>query len=318
MMQYGNVPGISKPISRLVQGTIMVSSKEEERSFKLLDDIFAMGCTTFDTANVYGGGDNERTVGKWVNSRGLREQVVIIGKGAHPMNGVKRVTPGDINADVAESLDRFQFDYMDLYLLHRDDPDVPVGPIIEVLNEHLREGRIHAFGGSNWSHTRLQEANDYAAAHGLTPFVASSPNFSLARQDKAPWDGCISISYNEDALAYYKQNQMPIFSWSSLAGGFFSGRFHRDNLDTFTDYFDALCVTSYCTEDNFQRLDRVQEVVKQTGLSIPQVATAYLMNQTLNLFGLVGCNTKEEFQANLDALATKLPAEQVEWLALRA
>ena len=183
-MEYGHVQGVDKPVSRLVQGTMMLSSRELEQSFALLDAVYALGCNTFDTAHVYGGGDCERTMGQWVNERKLREKVVIIGKGAHHNQDRKRVTPFDITSDIHDSLARFKFSYIDLYLLHRDDPTVPVGPIVEALNEHKRAGRIRAFGGSNWTHERIREANEYATAHGLTPFAASSPNFSLAEQVK--------------------------------------------------------------------------------------------------------------------------------------
>src|SRR5258707_3129045 len=283
-MEYGSVTGIDKPISRLVQGTIMITSTNLEESFALLDSVFELGCTTFDTAHVYGNGDNERTVGRWIRERGLREKIVLIGKGAHPNADRKRVTPWDITSDLYDSLARFQTDYIDLYLLHRDNPDVAVGPIVEVLNEHHKAGRIHAFGGSNWSHERIQEANAYAAAHNLTPFVASSPNFSLADQIQPPWAGCLTISgaQGNAARTWYTQQHMPLFTWSSLAGGFFSGRFRRDNLDSFDQYLDKLCVQSYCSEDNFQRLDRAQELAAKKSLSIPQIALAYVMSQPLN------------------------------------
>jgi aryl-alcohol dehydrogenase-like predicted oxidoreductase len=213
-MRYGHLPGIDKPISRLVQGTVMVNSREMEKSFALLDEVFALGCNTFDTAHVYGQGDNERTVGRWVRERGVRDQVVIIGKGAHHNPDRKRVTPFDITADIHDSLACFQFDHIDLYLLHRDDPDVPVGPIVEVLNEHRAADRIHAFGGSNWTHERIQQAHEYAAAHGLVPFVASSPNFSLAEQVKEPWPDCVSIggSKGRAAREWYAAEQMALFT----------------------------------------------------------------------------------------------------------
>lgn len=317
-MRYGHIPGIDKPISRLVQGTVMVGSGELERSFALLDEVYGLGCTTFDTAHVYGNGDCERTVGRWVRERGVREQVVIIGKGAHHSVDRKRVTPFDITADIYDSLARFHFDYIDLYLLHRDDPTVPVGPIIETLNEQQQAGRIRLFGASNWTIERIQEANSYAAAHGLNPFVASSPNFSLAEQIKAPWPDCITISgpTNEPARAWYEQTQMPLFTWSSLAGGFFSGRFKRDNLHTFSDYFDQLCVESYCTEANFQRLDRATLLAKEKGLTLPQIALAYVMNQPLNIWTLVGCQNGQEFAANVAASDVTLSAEEMAWLGL--
>lgn len=319
-MQYGYLPGIDKPISRLIQGTVMINSAEQEKSFVLLDEIFALGCTTFDTAHDYNRGDSERTLGRWVHERGVRDKVVIISKGAHHNEDRRRVTPFDITSDLHDSLARLKVDFIDLYLLHRDDPDVPVGPIVEVLNEHMAAGRIHTFGGSNWSHSRIQAANQYAADHGLVPFAASSPNFSLAEQFQEPWLNCVSISgtQGEAARAWYRQHTMPLFTWSSLAGGFFSGRFSRDNLDSFDSYLDKLCVQSYCYEDNFKRLDRAVQLAQEKGVSLPQIALAYVLSQPLNIFALVGCQSGAEFRANVEASEVRLSPEEMAWLDLRS
>ena len=318
-MQYGNVAGVGKPVSRLVQGTVMVGSDRLEESFKLLDEVKELGCTAFDTGHVYGQGDNERTVGRWVRERGVRDEVVVIGKGAHHNADRKRVTPFDITADLHDSLARFGFDHVDLYLLHRDDPSVPVGPIIDVLNEHLESGKINAFGASNWTPERISEANSYAEKNGLKPFVASSPNFSLAEQETEPWPDCESISgrKGEAAREWYAEREMPLFTWSSLAGGFFSGRFTRDNLDTFEAYLDTLCVEVYCHEENFKRLDRVKELGEEKGLSIPQVALAYVLSQPLDIYALVGCNSGEEYRANMEASELRLTPEEIAWLDLK-
>ena len=82
-VQYGEVRGVDKPISRLVQGTVMIGLEEAERSFELLDGERDLGCTAFDTAHQYGTGDSERTFGRWMEHRGPREDLVVIGKGAH-------------------------------------------------------------------------------------------------------------------------------------------------------------------------------------------------------------------------------------------
>ena len=245
---------------------------------------------------------------------------MILGKGAHHNQDRKRVTPYDITADLFDSLARFQTDYIDLYVLHRDDPALPVGPIVEALHEHKEAGRIHAYGGSNWSADSIQEANAYAAEHGLHPFVASSPNFSLAEQYEVPWDDCISISGPSGAedRAWYASQQMPLFTWSSLAGGFFSGRFNRDNLDSFESYADTLCVRCYCGEENFQRLDRVKTLAEEKGMSIPQIATAYVMSTPLNIFALIGSWTRDEIMANVAASQLKLTEQEVAWLELNS
>ncbi len=315
-MKYGQVAGIAKPISRLVQGTVMISGEDPEREFALLDAIASLGCNTFDTAHVYGNGANERAFGRWVRDRDLRDRIVILAKGAHHNADRRRVTPFDISADLFDTLARFQLDSVDLYVLHRDDPAVPVGPIVEALHSHKEAGRIQAYGGSNWTHERIAAANAYAAEHGLTPFAVSSPNLSLAEQLQPPWEGCVSIGGPSGAAAraYYQRTGLPIFAWSSLAGGFFSGRLRRDNLGTFTTYLDKLAVTSYAGPDNFARLDRAEELAQRKGVSLPRVALAYVHALSLNVFTLVGCQTPEEFRANAEALDLELTADEVRWL----
>lgn len=318
-MLYGTVPGVGKKISRLVQGTVPVGSGNPD-SYALLDAVFEAGCTAFDTAHVYGGGDNERVFGKWIRDRGVRSKVVILAKGAHHSGDRRRVTPWDIAADLHDTLARLQTDYLDLYVLHRDDPSVPVGPIVEALNRWKDAGKIRAFGGSNWSHKRIQQANAYAAKYGLTPFAVSSPNFSLADQVREPWGECLTISgpANEEARQWYARSKVALFPWSSLAGGFFSGRIRRDNLDTFKDGLDRLAVDCYAREDNFQRLDRAEELARAKGYTIPQIALAYVMNQPLNIFALVGCRTGEEFRQNAEALKIRLTEREMAYLDLRA
>lgn len=107
---------------------------------------------------------------------------------------------------------------------------------------------------------------------------------------------------------------MPLFTWSSLAGGFFSGRFTRDNLHSFEGYLDRLCVETYCHEENFERLDRARGLADEKGLSVPQIALAYVLDQPLELFALVGCNTGEQFRANVAAGEVRLTPEELAWL----
>ena len=248
----------------------------EDNMLRLFDDALASGITTFDMAHNYGGGDVERVFGKWLKSRGVRDEVVVLTKGAHHSQDRKRVTPFDIESDVHDSLARLGTDFIDIYLLHRDDESQPVGPIVAKLNEYHEKGAIGIYGGSNWSIERIEEANAWAAANGAEPFRASSPNFSLADQVAVPWEGCMSISGpgNHDERAWYQEAQMPLFTWSSLAGGFFSGRFQPDNLDSFSDYYDRVVVDFYCSEDNFERLARAQILALEKSLTVAQIAVA--------------------------------------------
>jgi aryl-alcohol dehydrogenase-like predicted oxidoreductase len=297
----------------------MVDEDDLPGSFALLDAVVELGGTAFDTARHYGHG-NEAVVGRWVRERGLQDQVVIIGKGAHPTpDEPNRVTPEAIAADLEESLRQFGLETIDLYLLHRDDPSLPVGPIVEALNAHQREGKIRAFGGSNWSHTRIAAANAYAEEHGLTPFVASSPHFSLVEQADAPWPGCVAISGpgNAEAQAWYRENQMALFAWSSLAGGFLSGRFTRDDDGGLPAEAAARARRAYGTDANYERLDRARTLAATQGLTVPQVALAYALSQPLNLFVIAGGESREELAANAAAVDHRFSDATLAWLDAR-
>ena len=306
-MEYGSIPGVDLPVSRVIQGCTGISRRELDLALDLLDGVFELGCTACDTAVIYGGGQSERALGEWVSRRGVRKKVVLVTKGAHHNQDRKRVTPFDIASDLHDSLARLKTDYIDVYLLHRDDPDVPVGEIVEALNEHASSGKIRAFGGSNWTGDRIRQANDYARDHGLTGFVVSSPNLSLAVSADVPWGGCVSISAPEGRAdrQWYAETQMPVLAWSSLAGGFLTGRFTRENVHTFTEGMDATLVRCYGTEENFRRLDWAKRIAADSGASVAQVAVAWLFRQPLNVFALTACDTKQEMAANIEAL--KLP-----------
>ena len=319
-MEYGNITNVDKPVSRLVQGTIMLSTAEEEYSFDLLDQVYEAGINTFDSGHLYGGGDCERTLGRWVEDRGLRDEIVILTKCCHMNADRARVTPYDISSDLHDSLARLRTDYIDLYLLHRDDIRVPVRPIVDRLNHYIGAGNLGVIGGSNWTHERIERANLYAATSGQQPFTVSSPNFSLAEQAEPPSRGCISISGKDGAAArsWYQENQMPLFTWSSIANGFFSGRVNRENYDGLVEQglFDESAVRAYCTDENFERLDRVGQLAEEKELSIPQVALAYVLGQPLNTYALVGARNGDEIRANLQALQTELSADEMAWLNL--
>lgn len=319
-MEYGQPSWSDKKVSRIMQGTIMLNEKHLEANFELLDAAWETGINAFDTAALYGNGTCERVLGKWMEARGVRDEAFVLGKSAHHNGDRRRVTPFDIAADLADSLARQRAGYHDLHCLHRDDENVPVGPIVEALNEQLQAGRIRAFGGSNWTTARIAEANDYAAAKGLQGFVASSPNFSLADEKEVPWEGCLSVSGPGRATDrdWYASQQMALFTWSSLARGFFSGALTRANAESLRKEVDGSSVKSYWHEDNWRRLDRVGELAAEKGCSVPQLALAWVLNYPgLDVYALVGARTPAECQANAAVFDVQLSPAELDWLDLR-
>lgn len=329
-MLYGEIPGLKQAVSRLILGTMVISDGEPSPpgaeymqlglagSFDLLDAVLANGGNTFDTAHVYSGGGSERGLGKWMAARGNREQVVIVTKGG-VRQGTPRVTPQSIDEDLAESLRRLQIDTIDLYLLHRDEPSIPAGVFVEALNAHHAAGRVRAFGGSNWTHQRLAEANEYAAVHGLVPFTASQPYYGLADQLDDPWGpGCVSLAgpSQREARQWYVQSQVPVLSYSSLGRGFFSGRLTRANFEQMKASLGSASVKAYAHEVNFKRLERAEHLAQVKGVSVPQIALAFILCSPLRVFPLVGAASEKEFQDSARALTLTLSPHERDWLDL--
>jgi len=316
-MKYGEIPGVKKPVSRVAQGSMMLGRERLDESFALLDAMFEAGINMLDTANCYGE-DNERIPGEWCASRDVRDDFIMLAKGAHPDAEGSRCYPEAITEELRLSLDRMGFDYIDLYVLHRDDTSVPVAELVDCLSEHVDAGRIHAFGGSNWTYERLKEANEYAAANGRTPFAVSSPNFSLAIQYKPVWDDCLTLAGPDqaDARAWYAETNMPLVTWSSTARGFFSGRVTSANYKEKEDLFWQCDRDAFWYPDNFRRLDRAYELAEAKGISVVEVAVAYVLNYPLNTFPLVGSATPEELRVNAAAVDIELTPDEMAWLNL--
>lgn len=330
-MKYGSIPDVDRRVSRLVLGSMVFSTGKQAETDALLDRWVEAGGTAVDTARVYSGGTSEQAFGNWLQSRGCRDQVVVIGKGAHHDSQTfeRRVNAAAIHEDIQISLDSMQVEKLDIYILHKDDPDAPVGPVIEALNEENAAGRIGAFGGSSWSHQRIAEANAYAEAHGLKPFTVSSPNLALAVPNEPMWVGCVSLSGDEEALAWYAQTQLPVFAWSSQARGFFSGRYApemTDELAAQLPRFDELTVPerdrlnvfrTYFSAANWERYRRAQELAQQKGCTLQQITLAWVLHQPLNLYALIGPATVDELDNSLGALDVQLSDDELAWLNLQ-
>ncbi|MDF2669876.1 MAG: aldo/keto reductase [Paenibacillus sp.] len=309
-MNFFKIKGIEQPIAQLIMGTDYFNPSIQEKVNSILDSYIGIGGNTLDTAYVYSGGNSERAVGNWLTERGNREQVIVLTKGGHPNQNGNRINKAAIAEELEISLERLQTGYTDLYALHRDDTDVPVGEIIEILNEHIESGRIKAIGGSNWSHQRLQEANDYAAAHGLIGFSFSSPNLSLAKPKEAFWAGCISA--DADACKWHEATQIPLLSWSSQARGFFTGRFTPDNLE------NEDLVRVFYSDANWERYNRAQKMAADKGFTTIQIALAYVLNQPFPSAALIGPQNQAEMDSCLEGAAIKLTPEELAWLDLSA
>jgi len=323
-MLYGSIPGVEKRVSRLVLGSMVFHTERQALTDQLLDAFVAAGGTAVDLANVYGAGQSEAAFGNWLRGRrglggggsrrrsDVRDRLVVIAKGAHhAMPGyVSRMTPDAIIGDLDLALQRTDAGYADMYLLHKDEESVPVEVIVDALDTCVRAGKTRVVGGSSWSTERLGLANTYAALHGKTPLLVSSPNHSLAVPREPMWQGCRYLPGDGAALSWYAQAQMPVLAWSSQARGFFSGRFSPGRGP------DPDVLRVYDTPDNWRRLKRTKEISRRLGGTHTQVALAWVLQAKFPVFALIGPRTPEELQDSLGALDLELTPEQVAYLNL--
>ena len=319
-MQYAELPYVDKKVSRILFGTAMQPFMTGGNGNDLLDAVYETGVNTFDTARGYMGA--EISLGRWIEERGNRDNIVILSKCGHPsMFGKKRINEKEIRKDFARSSKYLHTDYIDIYLLHRDDPDVAAGEVVEILNAMHTEGKIGAFGGSNWTHQRIAEANEYAYKHNLIPFTVSSPNYGLADQVRDPWGGgCVTISgpANEEARTWYRDNQMPVIAYSSLGRGLFSGRVKSSEADKAGKVMDAVAMKGYGCPENFERLRRCEILAVEKGCTVSQIAMSWIFRQKLNTFAVVSTSKASRMQENIDALYIELTPEESRYLDLKS
>ena len=299
-MRYARVDGIDKDISKMVMGCDNQGNYAQAAA--LFDDWLERGGNAFDTAYLYHGGRQEKLLGQWMKARGVRDDVVIISKGGHTPD----CYPDAVSRQLIESQERMQIDHAEIYILHRDNPDVPVGEFVDVLNEHVDAGRIQVFGGSNWSLDRIAEANAYAKQHGKQGFGVISNNLSLAEMMEPVWDGCLHIS---DTASRERMLAMglPNFAWSSQARGYFLPEDLRMRLG----------LDNYSVWDgpaNRARRERAYELAETLEVSPINIAAAYVLCQPFPSFALIGPRSIHETVTSLPALDISLTQEQVAWL----
>ncbi|MDA3960457.1 MAG: aldo/keto reductase [Planctomycetota bacterium] len=301
-MPMGTIPGLAKPVSRLIFGCD--NQVDFRQGAAVWDDWFERGGNAFDTAVMYGGGKIETNLGDWIEQRGIRDQVAVIVKGCHTPD----CYPDKLTEQLQISLERQKSQCADIYLMHRDNLDVPVSEFIDCLNEHVRAGRISVFGGSNWSIERVKEANAYAVSTGQQGFSVLSNNMSLARMVEPVWGGCISAS-DAESRAFLTDSGMALLPWSSQARGFF---LRAD--PAFTD--DGELVRCWYSDDNFQRLERARVLAEEKSVLPIQIALAYVLNQPFPTFPLIGPRHIVETASSMQGLDIELTAAETSWLNL--
>jgi aryl-alcohol dehydrogenase-like predicted oxidoreductase len=291
-------------MSRLVIGCDNKDSLAE--AAPVWDAWIDAGGNAFDTAFVYGGGRHEAVLGEWIAARGGAEDIIVIAKGAH----TPHCLPQAIGEQLAISLERLRLPRVAIYIMHRDNPDVPVGEFVEAVNREIAAGRVNLWGGSNWSVDRFAAARQYAEANGLQGPTFLNNNLSLAVMEKPVWPGCVT-SNTPEALAYLRSSGAAHLSWSSQARGYFLPESLRNRLPE-----DTAPETCFGSPANAERRRRAETLALRCGVSAHNIAAAWVLAQSFPSLALVGPRTVAEIQSTLPAFTVSLSPEDVSWLNL--
>lgn len=254
-------------------GNVFGWTIDRDKSFAVLDAFVAGGGTTIDTADVYSvfapgnkGGESETLIGEWLKARGRRDDVQIATKVGMAMPDGSGLSATWIARSVEASLHRLQTDYIDLYYAHQDDAATPLEETLTAFDTLVKAGKVRAIAASNYSADRLSEALEVSTSHGLARYGALQPGFNLV--DRKNFDTALQILCIDEGLGV-----VPYFS---LASGFLTGKYRRG-----ADIEGARkgMVERYASPAAYDLLDVMDAVSTETGLTLAQIALAWLAAQ---------------------------------------
>lgn len=318
-MKYLDIPHLDRPAAQIFLGTGWFTTPGEDEIFRLLDDYFALGGNAIDTGRFYSGGDTEGVIARWLTRRNMaakRDTFLLVNKACHHYVDAdnvhypekNRVTPECITEDLEYSLDNMKQRYFDLYLLHRDNAEAPVEELIDRLERHRREGRIKAYGLSNWSFERVAQAVQYARQQGCQGISVNNPSYSLAAVSSPRWHGCIYA--DEDYILRHRGTNVALLAWAPQATGYFAA----DSDDELPEDIRR----TYGSAANIEKRRRCRELAERYGVAPTNIALAYVFNRPVPIMASVGARNRRELEEAVAALGIRLSAPVCDWLALRA
>jgi aryl-alcohol dehydrogenase-like predicted oxidoreductase len=282
----------------------------EPTSFELLDAFVAEGFNLIDTADSYSrwvpghkGGESESVIGRWVQTRGNRDKVIIATKvGSDMGQGKKDLSKSWILREVEESLRRLHTDYIDLYQSHWDDPTTPVEETLGAYDRLVRDGKVRVIGASNLTAQRLRESLDTSKRKGYPRYESLQPNYNL--YDRAEFE-------NELEPLCRKEN-LGVIPYFSLASGFLTGKY-RTEADLASRARGAF-VKKYLNERGLRILDALDAVAAEYKAKPAQIAIAWLLSRPSVTVPIASATNLDQLQELVQATRLQLSKQDVDKL----
>jgi 1-deoxyxylulose-5-phosphate synthase len=311
-MEYRNLGRTGLKVSELCLGTMQFGwTADETLAHRILSQAFDSGLNFIDTADVYSrwvegnpGGVAEQIIGRWLKNNQIpRDQVVIATK----VRGRMGTGPNDeglsrahiINA-VEASLRRLDCEYIDLYQTHAFDPITPIDETLQALDDLVRQGKVRYTGCSNYPAWRLMEALWTSDKLGLARYDSLQPHYNLVHRDE----------FERELADICRRWGIGVIPYSPLAGGFLTGKYRRNSELPESARLGG--VRRYMNDRNWELLDQMETLgVEHGGLSISQVALAWMLSNPVISSPIIGPRSLEQLTDNLGAAGMRLTPDEL-------
>ena len=310
-MQYTTLGQTGLVVSRLAFGAmtftasdltaIAIAKTDAGVADALVGRALDAGINFFDTADVYSAGESEEMLGKVLGSR--RREVVVATKVG--FRSGKPLTQAGLSRrhilwSVDQSLRRLGTDWIDCYIVHKEDPHTPIEETVAALDVIVRSGKVRYLGFSNWSAWKVAAAMEIQRANGLAPFTHGQMYYSLVGRD-----------VERDVIPMMRRYGLGLTAWSPLASGFLSGKYTPQNLKDPGNRYGSFDFLPFDKELGFRLVEQMRGIAQEHSASVAQVALAWLLAKPAVSSLILGASKLNQLDDNLGAAGIKLTAQQV-------
>ncbi|WP_158847211.1 aldo/keto reductase [Saccharothrix deserti] len=291
-------------VSRLcLGGNVFGWTADEETSFAVLDGYAQAGGNFVDTADAYSawaegnsGGESETIIGKWLKSRGNRDEIVVATK-VGMLEGLDNLKAATVERAAEDSLRRLGVDHVDLYYAHRDDPATPQEETLAALDRLVTSGKVRHIAASNYTADRLTSALAVSEREGFAKFVALQQEYNL-----------VDRSYEGELSTAVAANGLSSAPYWSLAKGFLTGKY-RPGVTV--ESARAAAASKYLDERGLRVLKALDDIAESHDTTQSAVALAWLAEQPTVAAPIASARTTDQLADLLPALDLELKADEI-------
>lgn len=309
-MKYARLGNTGLIVSKLSFGAMTFGSDpamptiykvDQENARLMIEKSLEAGTNFFDTANAYASGQSEVMLGEIL---GKQRQDVVIATKVGFRTGEPITDAGLSRKHILDSCDRslqrLNTDYIDLYIVHKEDPYTPLEETLATLNDLVQMGKVRYIGFSNWSAWKAAIAVQMQKSNNWAQFCSGQMNYSLVGRD---------VEYDVIPLMQYAGISMTV--WSPLASGFLSGKYTRDNLKDSENRLSGFDLLPFDKEWGFKVVEKLQEIAQQRNISVAQIALAWLLTKPVVASIIIGASKLPQLEDNLKAVDVELTDAEV-------